>query len=118
MDGIGAVVAMEILIVTNEFKSFSSPKKFACYCGVAPFEYSSGTSLKAKARVSRAVNRRMRTLLFMASISVTRMKGELKNFYDKKVSEGRPKMSVLNAVRNKLIHRIFACVRDGKMYTK
>jgi transposase len=27
-------------------------------------------------------------------------------------------MSVINAVRNKLIHRVFACVNDNRLYQK
>ena len=53
----------------------------------------------------------------MASISAIAMeKGELYMYYQKKVGQGKNKMSVLNAVRNKIIHRIFACVKDGRKY--
>lgn len=40
----------------------------------------------------------------------------MKAYYEKKVAEGKPKMLVLNNVRNKLIHRICACVRNKKIY--
>jgi len=32
------------------------------------------------------------------------------------VAEGKNKMSVINAVRNKLVHRVFAVVRDDRSY--
>ena len=52
VDGVGeaaaaAVVFCEMVIATNEFKLFSCPRKFACYSGVAPFEHTSGTSIRA-----------------------------------------------------------------------
>jgi hypothetical protein len=36
----------------------------------------------------------------------------------RKVEAGKNKMLVLNAVRNKLIHRIFSCQRDKRMFVK
>lgn len=36
--GIGPVIATEILIVTNEFKDITEPKKPACHAGVVPFD--------------------------------------------------------------------------------
>ena len=50
--GVGPAIATEILIVTNEFKNISDPKKFACHAGVVPFSYSSG-QYKGKAKTSR-----------------------------------------------------------------
>ena len=56
IDGIGMFTAVEVIISTNEFKNFDNAKKFACYCGVVPFDYSSGTSVFKKARVSPMAN--------------------------------------------------------------
>jgi len=50
----------------------------------------------------------------MAALAVISKKGQLKDYYDRKVEQGKNKMSVINAVRNKLIHRVFACVRDNR----
>ena len=41
---------------------------------------------------------------------------EMKQYFERKVLEGKNKMSVINAVRNKLIHRVFAVVRDERMF--
>ena len=65
----------------------------------------------------------MKTLFNLAARSAIKSKGELRNFYLRKVSEGKNKMSpgrrsVLNAIRNKIIHRIFACIRDNRKYEK
>jgi len=45
----------------------------------------------------------MNTLLHLAAMGPIRSKGELQDYYQRKVREGKNKMSVLNAVRNKLI---------------
>lgn len=118
VDGIGTITAANMIVLTNEFKSFSSAKKFACYSGIAPFEHSSGKSIRGKSRVSHLANKNIKTLFHLAAISSIRFAGELRVFYLRKVNQGKNKMLVLNAIRNKLIHRIFAVVRDGVEYHK
>ena len=54
----------------------------------------------------------------MAAMSVIQIKGELQNYYQRKVADGKNKMLVLNAGRNKLIHRIYAVVNRGEKYDK
>jgi transposase len=116
VSGIGPVTASEMIITTNEFKDISCPKKFACYSGVAPFEHQSGTSIRGKTRVSHMGNKAMKTLLHMSALVAIRFNNEIKNYYERKVAEGKNKMLVLNAVRNKLIERIFACVKQNRLF--
>lgn len=118
VDGVGEVVFCEMVIATNEFKLFSCPRKFACYSGVAPFEHTSGTSIRGSTRVSHLANKQMKKLLHMAALSVVSGKGEMAKYYHRKVEQGKNKMLVLNAVRNKIIHRVFACIRDDRKYEK
>jgi len=54
----------------------------------------------------------------MAALSAINMQNELATYYHRKVSEGKNKMAVINAVRNKLIKRIFAVVERGEKYEK
>lgn len=51
----------------------------------------------------------------MSSIQVN---SELQMYYQRKVAEGKNKMLVLNAIRNKLIHRVYAVVKLGEKYNK
>jgi len=116
--GIGMVTATQIIIATNEFKDISDPKKFACYSGVAPFTEDSGKIIK-KARVSHMANKKVKTLLHLSALVAIQYNTDLKLFYDRKVNiERKNKMSVINAVRNKLILRIFACVNQNRHYEK
>lgn len=115
--GIGEVVAWKLITVTNEFISFNDARKFACYSGVVPFEHQSGTSVRGKSRVSFMANKEMKTLLHLAALAaVSRKKGELYDYFVRKVEEGKNKMSVINAVRNKIIQRVFSCVRKNQKY--
>lgn len=118
VDGIGEVVASHMIVHTNEFKRFTDDKKLACYAGVVPFDRRSGTSIRGKSTVSPRANKTLKCVIHMAAVSVTNRKGELQDYYLRKVAEGKNKMSVINAIRNKLVLRIFACVRDQRPYQK
>lgn len=113
--GISEVTATEIIITTNEFKNINDPKKFGCYAGCVPFEKSSGKK-NGKPRVSSIANKKVKSLLHMAALSAIQHCKELKEYYLRKVAEGKNKMLVLNNVRNKLILRVFACVNKNKKY--
>ncbi len=113
--GISQTTAVEVIITTNEFKSITDPKKYACYAGVVPFEHSSGQR-KGKPKVSQMANKKVKSLLHLAALSAIQHCQELKAYYDRKVLEGKNKMLVINNVRNKLVLRIFACVRDDRNY--
>ncbi len=113
---IGTVVGTAIIVSSNEFKTIRDARKFACHCGVAPFEHASGTSIRGKTRVSHMADKELKKLLHIAALGSTSRPGELRDYFERKVAEGKNKMLVLNAIRNKLIHRVFACVRDKKNY--
>jgi len=115
VQSVGAQTAIQIIIRTNEFKDINDPKKFACYSGVAPFTKESGL-FKGKARVSHMANKKMKTLLHMCALVALGYNLDLKAYYERKVSEGKNKMSIINAIRNKLIHRVFTCVNENRKY--
>lgn len=115
--GVGLVTAVEILLTTNEFEKNSTPKRYASYAGVVPFERSSG-QFKGRPRVSPQANKRVKTLLHLAALAAVRFAPPLKAYYERKVAEGKNKMLVLNNVRNKLVHLLFACVQQDRNYDK
>lgn len=116
--GVGKFTALNVIIASGELERISEVKKFACYAGVAPFEHSSGSSIRGKTRVSKMANMTLKKLLHLAAMSAIQCCQELKTFYLRKVAEGKNKMSVINAVRNKLISRIFVCIKNKRMYQK
>ena len=114
---IGKITALQIIITTNEFKDISCPKKFACYCGVAPFPKESGKIFR-RARVSNLANKKIKSLLHMCVVGSLKSSAEFRDYYLKKIGEGKPRMAVLNALRYKLITRIFACVKQDRLFMK
>ena len=53
----------------------------------------------------------MKSLLSMSAISAIQCDTELRLYYQKRINEGKPKMVVLNIIRNKLVARVFATVK-------
>ena len=116
--GVGPVIATELLVVTNEMQTINEPKKLACHAGVAPFEYRSGSSIRGKTKVSHQARKRLKSLIHLGTMSAIQVAGDLQDYYVRKLKEGKPPMLVLNAARNKLIHRVCAVVRRGQKYDK
>lgn len=118
VQGVGKILSWNLLVRTGEFRHICTPRKLACYAGVVPFDHQSGTSIRGKSRVSHYADKNLKQLLHMAAMSAIRLAGDLKDYYDRKVAEGKNKMSVLNAVRNKIIHRVYAVVKCQRTYQK
>lgn len=113
--GVGLVTGLAVIIATEAFEKIYNPKKFACYAGVAPFESSSGKT-KGKAKVSHIANKKLKALLQNCVTSTLRHKGEFREYFERKKAEGKPTKVIMNAIRNKIILRIFACVKSGQKY--
>lgn len=114
--GVGKILAIKLMVYTQLFTRFESVRQLACYCGVAPFEHRSGTSINGRTGVSKFANMDLKSTLHLASLSAIQHNPDLKAYYLRKVSEGKSKMSVINAVRNKLLSRIIAVVNRQTPY--
>lgn len=114
--GIGSVTAVALILCTNNFMAFSNGRKFAAYCGVAPFEHSSGTSIRGRNKTSPLANKRIKALLSNCASTAIQHDEELRAYYLRKTKEGKADMVALNAVRAKLINRMFATVNTGTEY--
>lgn len=107
--GVGKQTALQLIIYTQNFTLFKSVKHLACYAGVVPFQNESGTVIK-RAKVSKMASIKLKTVLHMAALAAVRTKSELKCYYIRKIADGKNKMSILNAVRNKILQRIWAVI--------
>jgi transposase len=114
--GIGPLTAAYLIVYTQNFTKFNSWRQFACYSGIAPFPHTSGTSIKGKTRVSHLANKQIKALLFLCANVAVQYDQELKTYYQRRLKEGKSKMSTLNIVKNKLISRVFAVVKRQTEY--
>jgi transposase len=109
--GVGNIVAIAMIVKTRNFTMFPNARKFACYCGTAPFEYYSGKSIRRKTRISHLADKKMKTLLDQSAKTAIQYDKELKTFYERRIDIGKSKKSTINIVRNKIIYRMFAVIK-------
>lgn len=114
--GIGNITFYYLIYFTNEFKNYNSPKQLACYCGVVPFEHTSGSSVKGRPKVHNMANKKMKKLLHTAALCAVTHYPEFKQYYKRKQDEKKNNMLILNNVRNKLVLRISAVLKNNKAY--
>jgi len=116
--GVGPVNAINTILHTNNFHSFDSARQYACYLGIAPFEKSSGTSLKTKARVSKAGAKQLKADLTQAAKSAVQWDAEIKSYYKRKEEQGKEHGTIMNAIKFKLVGRMFATIKRGTPYVQ
>jgi transposase len=114
--GIGKVTSIFFIAYTDNFTKFKSARQFASYCGIAPFENSSGTSVRGKTRLSQLANKQLKSILDLCAKSCIRYNPEMKQFYERRLAQGKSKMSTINIIRNKLVSRAFAVIKRGQGY--
>ena len=117
IDGVGPVVALNMIVVTEAFTRFDNARQFNSFAGLAPFRYTSGSSQHSRARVSHRADKCIKTLLHLSAVSlVSKAGGEMKEYYLRKVEEGKNKMTVINALRAKIVARMFAVIKRNDFY--
>lgn len=116
--GIGPITARYLICCTMNFANMPSGKQLSCYAGVAPFSSTSGSSVRGKARVHKMANKDLKTLLHMGALSAVRFNEECRLYYKRKLAEGKHVLSVLNAIKAKILQRVAAVIRDQKVYEK
>ncbi len=114
--GIGKVTARFIIAYTAGFTAFDQWRKFASYIGIAPYPYRSGTSIKGRTKVSHLARKEGKVLIHMCALTAIQYSPEMRAYYERRLKEGKNKMSTLNIIRNKLLARVFAVAKRGTPY--
>ena len=114
--GIGHLTAVYLICCTNNFVCNITGKQLACYAGVVPFEHTSGTSVRGRKKVHPMANKHLKKSLHLCALSAIKYYPEFKEYYDRKKKEGKHSMSVLNAIKNKLVLRAVAVINNQKPY--
>lgn len=114
--GIGPQTALYVITTTEGFLKFKTSRSFASYCGIAPFPNKSGTTIYGKTKVSNLANKKMKSLFDLAAKSAIQYNQEMKLYYNRRIDEGKSKMSTINIIRNKLLARIFAVIKRDSLY--
>jgi transposase len=106
--GIGLLTALWIVVATMNFTLCSSTEQAAAYAGLAPMPRESGTSVHKRPCIGHTGNGRLRTALYLATLSATRYNPMIKPFYDRLRTAGKPAKVARCAAARKLLHLAFA----------
>lgn len=120
IDGVGDRIAINMIAITGGFTRFQNARQFCSFAGLTPYKYDSGTSVRSKAKISKRANQTMKALLHLAAVgAATHMKeSEYRDYFDRKIKDGKHVMCILNVVRAKIVHRMFSVIRRDTEYTK
>jgi transposase len=121
--GIGPILAAAIIGEIDRFDSFKKPAQLFAFAGIDPSVKQSGKFKGSKNRMSKRGSKLLRRALYLAAFCAIRKnrKGQLNNpylreYYDKKLNEGKPKKVALGACMNKMAGYIFATLRNNKPF--
>jgi transposase len=115
--GIGPLTACWLVLTTLNFTTCASPEALVHYAGLAPLEYSSGTSIRARPQIGHSGNGRLRTFLYMGTLTAARYNPTIKAFYDRLRQEQHKPVKVARcACARKMLHLVFAIIKSGQPY--
>ena len=114
--GVGIVVAVTTIVLTENFTTFTNPRKYASYIAIAPFPHESGTSVRGATRVSKQGFRQAKADLSISVLNAITHDAELREYWQRKKAEGKHTGVILNAIKFKIVLRMFAVVKRGKPY--
>lgn len=115
--GVGNLLSAQALVLFYQMDGELSDKKMAAFIGICPYEHSSGTSVKRKAKTSQHGPVVIRKLLNLAARSVCTYIPDYRQYYLRKQEEGKAKALVLNNVGNKLLSVMVAIFKSGVPYS-
>lgn len=114
--GVGLVNAITTIVATGNFTRFQTARQYAKFCCVAPLSCQSGTSVKSGDHISKAGHNEIKSTLTEAARSAIIHDKQLKAYYERKRAEGKAHGCVMNAVKFKIICRMFAVIQRQTPY--
>jgi transposase len=106
--GIGLVTAAWLLVGTLNFALCAGPEALTAYAGLAPVPRESGRSIRGRPAIGHDGNARLRTALYMATLSAARFNPAIKAFYQRLRAAGKPQKVARCAAARKLLHLAWA----------
>jgi transposase len=112
---VGKVIATRMLMVIGS-RQFEDAPQCAAYLGLVPVQHESGSSVKGRAKLSKAGNPIIRAKLYMAAVVAIRSNPDIKTQYERLTSKGKSKMSALGAAMRKLVQICFGVLKHQQPY--
>lgn len=116
--GVGIVVATETIILTENFTAITNPRRYACYVGIAPAKKESGDSVRGGNHVSRKGFTQAKADLSVVSLHCISRDPNIKAYWQRKKAEGKHGGVILNAIKFKIVLRMFAVIKRQKPFVE
>jgi transposase len=116
ISGFGATSAVHTLAELNLLPAGMNVRQWVAYAGLDPREYSSGTSVHKKARISKTGNKHLRRALYMPALVAVRREAHVRAYYEHLLARGKTKMQALVATLRKLLHAIFGMFKHDQLF--
>ncbi len=114
--GFGATSALHTLAELTLLPAGMDVRQWVAYAGLDPREYSSGTSVHKKVRISKAGNKHLRRALYMPALVAVQHQANLRAFYEHLLARGKTKLQALVATMRKLLHAIFGMFKHDQLF--
>lgn len=116
LPGVGEISALQLLGELVLIPANADVRQWVAYAGLDPREYSSGSSLKKRTRISKVGNRHVRRALYMPALTAAHHSPVCGAYYQHLVAAGKCKMVALVAVMRKLLHAIFGMFKHDAVF--
>lgn len=114
--GIGKRAAAMLIVFTQGFKHTANHRQLISFAGLAPTQYSSGSSIQGKPRIYKRGGKNLRDVLYMCSMNAMKTNAACKALYERLRANGKTGKQALIAVCNKLLKQVFAVVKNNSLY--
>ncbi len=116
--GVGELTAVIILAETNGFELIRNKKQLTSYAGLDVKEKQSGTSIKAKPRISKKGNRNIRKAMHFPALVAVKWDENFRELYARLVSKHGIKMKALVSIQRKLLEMTYTLFKNQTKYDK
>ena len=114
--GVGEATVAAILAEFHMFETCDRVQKVVAFIGLAPREFTSGSSIKGKPRLSKIGNARLRKALFMPALVSIQCNPVIQAFYHRLKGKEKNGKVIVCAIMRKLVHLIFGILKSGKPF--
>jgi transposase len=114
--GIGERTSAVILAFFAETSRFNNSRQAAAFVGLDPHIHESGSSVKAKPRLSKVGHAFVRKSLYMPAMVTLYKTAWGKLFKDRLIQAGKPPKLIIGAMMRKLLQVAFGVLKSGKKF--
>ena len=111
--GVGFLTAITLLTEIPNIKNFENVREYVAFSGLNPRQYSSGSSVRGKQRISKIGSQRVRKALFMPALVIKNKNPHFRDFCNRLTTKGKCAKVIIVAVMRKLMHIIFGMLKNN-----